>query len=160
MTKRTQWRLLMRALAVLAAWALPAMSFAQMGDMLPDRAMGMSRLGFKDTVDGLQKAIEGQGMMVIHKVDHQAMLAMVGVKTKGMVTLEFFHPKYGKVVFEGDHRAGVDIPLRLVVMDGDMGVMFTYRKPSATFSKYPKLANLGAELDGAVESITAAVAKR
>ncbi len=129
-------------------------------EMLPDRAMGVSRYGFNDTVSQIQKAIEAQGMMVIQRIDHQAMLSMVGVKTKGMLTLEFFHPKYGKTLVENDHRAGIEIPLRIVVMESDMGVMFTYRKPSVTFGQYQKLKSLGQELDGVLAKIADAVAKK
>lgn len=129
-------------------------------EMLPDRVMSMSRYGFSETVKEIQKAIEAQGMMVVQKVDHQAMLSMVGMKTKGMLTLEFFHPKYGKILFENDHRAGIEIPLRIVVMDGDMGTMFVYRKPSVTFAQYPNLKPLGEELDGVLEKIAQAVMKR
>jgi hypothetical protein len=44
-------------------------------------------------------------------------------------------------------------------MEGDMGVMFVYRKPSATFGRYPKLKTLGEELDGVLAKIGDAVAK-
>lgn len=161
-------KMLMRSLVMVVSLSwLPALSVAaqpqqhQMKEeMLPDRVMGMSKYGFSETVNEIQKAIETQGMMVIQRIDHQAMLSMVGVRTKGMVTLEFFHPKYGKALFENDHRAGIEIPLRIVVMEGDMGVMFTYRKPSITFGQYPKLKSLGEELDGVLAKITDAVAKR
>jgi len=153
-------RSLVMMLSLLCLPALSSVARAQEHEMLPDRVMGMSRYGFSETVNNIQKAIESQGMMVIQRIDHQAMLSMVGVKTKGMVTLEFFHPKYGKTLFENDHRAGIEIPLRIVVMEGDMGVMFAYRKPSITFGQYPKLKNLGEELDGVLTKITDAVAKK
>lgn len=123
------------------------------------RAMGMSRYSFDETVSRLKQAIEAENMMVVFTADHQAMLKMVGVDTKGMLGIEFFHPRYGKVIFQNDHTAGVEIPLRIVVMEGDMGTMFTYWKPSHTFGKYPKLKDLGKELDGVLETITAAVKK-
>lgn len=128
-------------------------------EMMPGRVMAMSKYDFNETVSQVKLAIEGQQMMVLFTADHQAMLEMVGKKTKGMVGIEFFHPRYGKAIVENDHTAGLEVPLRLVVMEGDMGTMITYNKPSYTFSKYPKLKSLGEELDGVLASIQAAVAK-
>lgn len=127
--------------------------------MMPGRVMGMSKFNFQQTVSKIKEAIEGQQMMVVFVADHQAMLGMVGMQTKGMQTLEFFHPRYGKVIFQNDHRAGIEIPLRIVVMEEDMGTMFSYNKPSHIFEKYPKLKALRKELDGVVAKIVSAVAK-
>ncbi|WP_447973847.1 DUF302 domain-containing protein [Nitrospira sp. Kam-Ns4a] len=127
--------------------------------MPKDRVMMMSKYSFQDTVSRIKQAIEAQNMMVVFTADHQAMLKMVGLDTKGMLTIEFFHPRYGKVVYENDHAAGIEMPLRLVVMEGAMGTMVTYRKPSQTFRKYPKLDNLGQELDGVIETIVSTVTK-
>lgn len=123
------------------------------------RVMAMSKYGFDETVSRLKQAIEGQQMMVVFNADHQAMLEMVGLKTKGMLGIEFFHPRYGKVIMQNDHAAGIEIPLRLVVMEGDMGAMISYYKPSYIFRKYPKLAELGKELDGVLAKIEQAVTK-
>lgn len=123
------------------------------------RVMGMSKYGFDETVSRLKQAIEGQQMMVVFSADHQAMLDMVGLKTKGMLGIEFFHPRYGKVIMQNDHAAGIELPLRLVVMEGDMGTMISYYKPSYTFRKYQKLAELGKELDGVLAKIEQAVTK-
>lgn len=123
------------------------------------RVMAMSKYGFDETVSKLKQAIEGQQMMVVFTADHQAMLRMVGLETKGMVGIEFFHPRYGKVIVQNDHMAGIEIPFRLVVMEGEMGTMISFYKPSYTFGKYPKLKKLGEELDRVLDSIQAAVAK-
>ncbi|MBI4609857.1 MAG: DUF302 domain-containing protein, partial [Candidatus Rokubacteria bacterium] len=71
--------------------------------------------------------------------------------------IEFFHPRYGKVIVENDHAAGIEIPFRLVVMEVDMGTMISYYKPSHILAKYPKLKALGQELDGVVKKIEKAV---
>lgn len=123
------------------------------------RVMAMSKYGFDETISKLKQAIEGQQMMVVFTTDHQAMLRMVGLETKGMVGIEFFHPRYGRVIVENDHRAGIEIPLRLVVMEGEKGTMISYYKPSYTFGRYPKLKRLGEELDRVLESIQAAITR-
>lgn len=141
-----------------AAWTGPAQAGGS-EKMLPGRVMAMSKYSFDETVSRVKQAIEGQQMMVVFTADHQAMLQMVGLQTKGMVGIEFFHPRYGKVIVQNDHAAGLETPLRLVIMEGDMGTMLTYQKPSHTFGKYPKLKQLGEELDGVLARIQAAVAK-
>lgn len=132
---------------------------AQAGGPMEGRVMAPSKYGFDETVSRVKQAIEGQQMMVVFTADHQAMLQMVGMKIKGMQAIEFFHPRYGKIIFENDHMAGIETPLKLVVMEGDMGTMISYYKPSHTFAKYPKLKRLGEELDRVYASIQAAVAK-
>lgn len=127
--------------------------------MPPGRVMGMSKYDFNETISRIKEAIESQSMMVVFTADHQAMLKMVGMETKGMMGIEFFHPRYGKVIFQNDHMAGVETPLRIVVMEGEMGTMFTYWQPSHTFAPYPKLKDLGRELDGVLEDITKSVTK-
>jgi len=127
--------------------------------MLPGRVMAMSKYDFNETVSRVKQAIEAQQMVVLFTADHQAMLSMVGLQTKGMMGIEFFHPRYGKIIFQNDHAAGLEVPLRLVVMEGEMGTMLTYEKPSHIFGKYPKLKKLGEELDGVLATIRASVAK-
>lgn len=123
------------------------------------RVMGMSKYGFDETVSRLKQAIEGQQMVVVFTADHQAMLEMVGLKTKGMLGIEFFHPRYGKVIVQNDHAAGIEIPMRLVVMEDAMGTMISYYRPSYIFGKYPKLKQLGEELDRVLGAIQAVVTK-
>lgn len=156
-------RITLRSLMSLAMAAVvlgaPAGGARASGQMLPGRVMAMSKYSFDETVSRVKQAIEGQQMMVVFTADHQAMLQMVGLQTKGMVGIEFFHPRYGRVIVENDHAAGLEIPLRVVIMEGDMGTMLTYEKPSHTFGKYPKLKKLGEELDGVLAAIAAAVSR-
>lgn len=159
-------RLLTLTLFALVMWALlPALAAAQqpggMGGMpLPEgRVMAPSRLDFNQTVSRLKQAIAEQNMMVVTDIDHQSMLSMVGVQTSGMLTIEFFHPRYGKVIFENNRAAGIEIPLRLVVMEGDMGTMVSYNRPSHIFGSYRGLEALGRDLNGALDRIVASVAR-
>jgi len=143
----------------LALAAQPGEKKAKEMPAMKGRIMAMSKYPFNETVSQLKRAIEEQGLMVVFTADHQAMLQMVGMQTKGMQGIEFFHPKYGKVIAQNDHMAGIEIPFRLMVMEGDMGTMLSYDKPSHVFGKYPKLKALGRELDGVVEKIAQAVTK-
>jgi len=147
--------------ALVALGAVPLTAGQEMmgKEAMKGRAMAKSKYPFDETVSRLKQAIEGQQMMVVFTADHQAMLQMVGLQTKGMLGIEFFHPRYGKTIVENDHAAGIETPLRLVVMEGDMGTMITYYKPSHIFAKYPRLKALGEELDAVLARITEAVTK-
>lgn len=154
---------ILSTVALSALWwaAMPARAGAQMSGMaMPEgRVMVKSKYGYDETVSRLKQAITDQNMMVVFTADHQAMLKMVGKETKGMLTIEFFHPRYGKTIFETNHAAGIEVPLRLVVMEGDMGTMVSYNRPSYVFGKYKGLEGLGRELDGVLQKITATVAE-
>lgn len=128
--------------------------------MPKDRVMAMSKYSFQDTVSRVKQTIESKEMMVVFTADHQAMLSMVGLNTKGMQGIEFFHPRYGKQIMQNDHAAGIEIPLRLVVMETPDGkAMLSYYKPSSTFAKYKGLEGMARELDGVYDAIVAAVSR-
>jgi len=131
----------------------------QQGMMRPDRGMVMSKYGYDETVSRVKQAIEGQQMMVLFTADHQQMLSMVQVKAPPMSTIEFFHPRYGKRIFEGNREASPEIPLRILVMEGDKGAMVTWVKPSTTIGKYKGLESLGTELDSTLQQIATSVTK-
>lgn len=128
-------------------------------DTMKGRATAKSKYPFNETVSRIKQAIEAQEMMVIQTVDMQAMLQMVGVQAKGMQQVLFFHPRYGKAIYESDRMAGIEAPLKLVVMEGDMGTVISYYKPSHVFATYPKLKALGDELDGVLGRIAEAATK-
>ncbi len=132
-----------------------------MMDMPKDRSMVMSKYDFNQTVSTIKKAIEDQDLMILREIDHQAMLKMVGVETKGMLTVEFFHPRYGKVIRENNRMAGIEPPLKIVIMEQDDGkVGIQWRKPSVIFGAYKGLEKLGADLDKLCDDITATCAMK
>lgn len=124
-----------------------------------DRGMVMSKYGYDETVSRVKQEIEGQQMMVLFTADHQQMLSMVQVQAPPMSTIEFFHPRYGKRIFEGNRDASPEIPLRILVMQGEKGAMVTWVKPSTTIGKYKGLEGLGRELDSTLQQIAAVVTK-
>lgn len=150
------------ALALVALLAAPPAVRAggeMANEAMKGRAMAKSRYGFDETVSRIKQAIEAQQMMVLFTADHQAMLQMVGLTTRGMLAIEFFHPRYGKAIYQGDQMAGIEPPLKVILMEGDMGTMVAYYKPSHIFARYPKLKALGDELDGVLATIAEAVTK-
>lgn len=98
-------------------------------------------------------------MTVVFTADHQQMQRMIQMETPPMSTIEFFHPRYGKRIFEGNPEAAPEIRLRILVMQGDKGAMVSWVKPSTTIGKYKGLESLGRELDSTLQQIAASVTK-
>ncbi|WP_447973846.1 DUF302 domain-containing protein [Nitrospira sp. Kam-Ns4a] len=145
-------------IAVLLTTGCAGMMTKMMEMKYPDRRFVVSAYPFDETVSRVKRAIEAKQMMVVFTADHQAMLSMVGVNAKGMLGIEFFHPRYGKVIMQNDHAAGIEIPLRLVVMETPDGkAMLSYYKPSIIFANYKGLGGMARELDGVYDAIVAAV---
>ena len=115
---------------------------------------------FSDTVELLKASIEEQNLMVINEVDPQKMLRLVGVKTKGMRQIFFFHPRYMKRIYETNKQASIEPPLKFVVMEMTSGkVMVRYIRPSYKFNPYMGLDEIAKELDELAAMIAKSVTK-
>ena len=113
---------------------------------------------FDETVDMLRSAIEEQNLMVIHEINPQRMLRMVGVRTGGMRQILFFHPRYMRQILETDRNAGIEPPLKVLAMEApDGSVMVRYVDPVYQFGRYTGLDEIAVELKAIVEAIVAVV---
>ncbi len=122
----------------------------------PWRVDKASNSDFKTTVDRLEGALRNQMFMVPTKIDHQNMLSMVNVHTKGSRTYGVFRPLVGGRLFAADPAAGFELPLKIYVFERNDGkTVVSYFKPSAGFSTYgnPELTKLGKELDDILEKV-------
>lgn len=119
--------------------------------------MAMSKYTFSETVDMVKSAIEDQNLMVISEIDGQKMMRMAGKQTKGMQQIFFMHPRYMRKVIEANKMASIQIPLKLIVMENDKGVMIRYFMPSIILEQYKGTEGVAGELDGMVSNIIASV---
>jgi len=116
----------------------------------------MSKYGFDDTVNMLTGSIEQHNLMVVHVIDAQKMLRMVGERTKGMKQILFFHPRYMKQIKHANPNATIEPPLKIAVMERPDGkVMLRYIKPAYLFGRYEGLDDVAAELERVVKEIVA-----
>jgi len=150
-----------RSLALLAAaiLLLGAPARAQEMARLPEFLVTTpSAYDFNATVSRLKQAIEGENMMVLHEIDPQQMLRMVGMRTGGMRQILFFHPRYMKQIMEANRNAGIVPPLKILAMETPDGrVMVRYHDPVHQFAPYPGLEDLASELQGVMEAVVASV---
>lgn len=114
--------------------------------------------GFDETLALLIQAIEGQNLMVVHEINPQQMLRMVGMRVGGMRQILFFHPRYMRTIVETNRNAGIVPPLKVLVMEAPDGrVMVRYHDPEELFEPYDGLSGMASELKGAVEQVVASV---
>ncbi len=117
-----------------------------------------SSMDFDATVASLKQAIEGENLMVLHEINPQQMLRMVGMRVNGMRQILFFHPRFMKRIFETNPNAGIEPPLKILVMERpDGGVMVRYHDPVHQFAPYEGLDGLAAELGTTIERIVTSV---
>ncbi len=114
--------------------------------------------GFDETLNLLRQAIEAENLMVVQEVNPQQMLRMVGVQIGGMRQVFFFHPRYMKQILETNRNAGIEPPLKVLIMEAPNGqVMVRYEDPKHQFGPYDGLEELSEELLGIFERVVASV---
>ncbi|GJL61784.1 MAG: hypothetical protein NPIRA04_04380 [Nitrospirales bacterium] len=125
-----------------------------------DRIVVRSKYPFIDTVIRIKDTIEAKDLLIVGNIDHQELLTLVGLKTGGMLGIEFFHPRYGKVIAKNDGAAALEMPYRVVVMEANDGsVLVTYYRASAVLAPYKGCEGLGREIDGVLDDIVASIAR-
>ncbi len=117
-----------------------------------------SAYGFDETVNRLKQSIEGENLMVVHEVNPQQMLRMVGVRVGGMRQILFFHPRYMKQIIEANRNGSIEPPLKILVMEMPNGrVMVRYEQPEHQLNPYEGLESIAEELQGVVERVVATI---
>jgi len=125
-----------------------------------DRIVVRSSYSYIDTVTRIKRTLESKDLLIISNVDHQELVKLVGLKTGGMLGIEFFHPRYGKVIAKNDGAAALEMPFRVLVMEANDGkVLITFYRPSSALAQYKGLGGLGRELDGVMNDIVASITK-
>ncbi len=134
-------------------------AFAQGAPPPPDFLVTVpSAHDFDQTVALLKQAIEGENLMVVDEINPQQMLRMVGMRTRGMRQILFFHPRFMKRIIETNRHGGIVPPLKVLVMEMPNGrVMVRYHDPVHQLEPYTGLEELAAELRGVIEHVVAAV---
>lgn len=123
-----------------------------------DRIVVRSNYPFMDTVSKIKEVIESKDLLIISNTDHQELLKLVGLNTGGMLGIEFFHPRYGKVIAKNDGAAALEMPFRVLIMEAKNGkVLVAFYRPSSALAPYKGLEGLGRELDQVMEDIVATI---
>ena len=87
-----------------------------------------SPLSVSETINGLEAAVNGAGATVFARVDHAAGAASIGKEIPDATLLIFGNPALGTLAMEGDIRAGLMLPLRVLAYedaDGNTQMIWT-----------------------------------
>jgi uncharacterized protein (DUF302 family) len=115
------------AIAVMLA-GLPALAA---GD---DLVMVESPGDVATTMDRLEAAVTGAGATVFARVDHAAGAASVEMELGPTQVLIFGNPKIGTQAMQDDPRAGLFLPMKVLVYeDGDGRTWLAYQDPEEMF---------------------------
>jgi uncharacterized protein (DUF302 family) len=118
----------------------------------------VSDFPFEQTITRLKEAIQAEDLWLIHEIDPQKLMARGGFEIPPARQLLFFHPRYLVRVLENDPNAIFEVPLKLIVMQTQTGVVTVrHAEVVGVFSRYSGVALLALELESILQKIRAAV---
>jgi uncharacterized protein (DUF302 family) len=85
---------------------------------------------FATTLDRLTAVLGAKGVTIFARIDHAAGAAGVGLPLRPTTLLVFGNPAGGTPLMQAAQTAGIDLPLKALVWQGeDGGVHVTYNDP-------------------------------
>ena len=114
-----------------------------------------------ETADRLVAAVENAGAKVFARVPHSKGAMSVEMELQDAELVIFGNPKLGTPALQQDIRAGLVLPLRVLVHDVDGQTMLTYESVDALFDGMDIADDAGFRgvMAGALEKLTGAAAK-
>jgi uncharacterized protein (DUF302 family) len=88
------------------------------------------------TVRLLTESLRRRGITLFATIDHGAGARDAGLPLPDEVVLVFGNPAVGTPLMQADPRAGLDLPLRILVWDEDGGTRVAYRDPQAMAAEF------------------------
>lgn len=106
-----------------------SVSFAQEQEEIITKPSSYS---MDETVEVLKSTMEEMDLNLVEEVDHAQAAADNELELRPTKVLIFGNPKVGTQLMKADQRAGLDLPLRILVWENEDGRVFmTYRSPAA-----------------------------
>lgn len=118
--------------------------------------------GVAETMDRLVAAVEGAGATVFARVNHGGGAASVDMELVDAELLVFGNPMLGTPALQDDIRAGLHLPLRVLVHgDGD-GSVIVWQTPESMFDglEIGEDAPYLERMNGALGNLTAAAVQQ
>lgn len=87
--------------------------------------------GYGATVDRLEGTLRARGITPMIRIDHAASATAVGLALRPLLLVVFGDPRVGTALMQEAPTAGIDLPLKLLVWEGeDRDVRIGYDDPS------------------------------
>ncbi|MCK0167396.1 DUF302 domain-containing protein [Jannaschia sp. S6380] len=109
-----------------------------------------------ETMDRLVAAVEGAGATVFARVDHAQGALSADMDLRDAQLLVFGNPKLGTPVMQADIRAGLYLPLRVLVHASDEGTVLVYEEPAEMLDDLDLDDDMPAieQMEGALQNLT------
>lgn len=86
---------------------------------------------FPATVERIEPAVKSRGLFLMRIMDHAAAAAQMGRELRPNTVALFGNPRVGSQVMNCAPTAGIDLPQKLLVWEGDGGTVFVaYNDPA------------------------------
>jgi uncharacterized protein (DUF302 family) len=119
-----------------------------------------SAYGFAETIERLKKDIAGKGIMFFSEIDQSKLAAGAGIKLNPSTLLVFGNPPLGTQFMTSNPNAGLDWPVRLLVIQDNAGAVWTVYTDFAWIAARHGIVNRGDQFKMAsmvIASITSSV---
>lgn len=124
------------AAPVLAA-VLAFSPFAGPAMAMSDLVVRESKLGVKESIDALAKAVEAKGIKIVARVDHAAGAKAAGMEMRPTEVLMFGNPKLGTPLMESNPEIAIELPMKVLAWQAADGKVFIgYTAPEKLKSRY------------------------
>jgi uncharacterized protein (DUF302 family) len=117
-----------------------------------------SDFGFDETIARLRAALEGEGFAIMAVIDHQAGAKSVGLTMPPTTVLIYGNPKGGTPLMLAAPDFALELPLRVLVREGDAGKTYVvFNSAESMEGKHGLAAGMAARLAPAESIIRDAV---
>ncbi|SHJ12590.1 protein of unknown function DUF302 [Wenxinia saemankumensis] len=142
------------AAALVAAATLAAPALAEFREVEAEGTV-------PQVADRLAAAVEEAGATLFARVDHAAGAEAAGLELEPATLLVFGNPELGTPVLQADLKAGLYLPLRVLVMDRDGQTFIVYEDVRAMLDELdvPPAAPYLEPISDALEALTTGVAE-
>ncbi len=123
MNIKTMFSKLRAVLLVLPAFALPVTALADNGLTVLD-----SRYSVAETEERLIESIEGQGLTIMARVDHQANAKTVDLDMPATRLVIFGNPNAGTQLMKCAPTVAIDLPMKMLIWDDGEAVKVAYNR--------------------------------
>ena len=112
------------------------------------------------TMDRLEAAAVEAGATVFARVDHAQGAADVGMDLAPAQLLIFGNPQLGTPAMQDDIRAGLALPMKVLVYEGEDGTVIAWEEPEEMFDdlEIDDDADYVEQMTGALDNLTSAAA--
>ncbi|HEY0812238.1 MAG TPA: DUF302 domain-containing protein [Pseudonocardia sp.] len=112
------------------------------------------------TVGRIEQALADRGVQLFASIDHAAGARAAGLVLPDEVLIVFGSPAVGTAVLQADARAGLDLPLRMLVWSADGQTSIAFRDQRRLAEDYDLAVADGvlAKLNGLLEQLAAEAA--